>query len=572
MEEGKRKESLGRNVLAHARRLTQDIVGSAKAAVFFKVSGDARTIEQFGKSIDHAVEELAAVQELMKENPRYKKLGDATRAKWELPLAELSEIRRLLSTGQTDKGIERLEVMGPLLAQLNEEGDRMLKPFMDLTKSGEREQKNARQALVLILLGLLGGSVFLAFLLVGYFSKKIVKRLSVLMDNTEKLEKGSELNQALGGGDEIAELDRVFHKMAESIKYSTDQLKLSEAQTRSVIESMPIGVLTVDKNKHIQSANPTAQKMFDCQSSSLEELELSKLFAAELKNLEDFSQPNKELPMRKLSGDTFPAELSVSPLKGPKFEGLLINVVDITARKRAEQVKQEFMAMVSHDLRSPLASIKLTFELFAMGAFGELSEAASKKVRVDESNCRRLISLINDLLDIEKLDSGQFDIVLENTDYSTVVENSYAAVENLANQAKVKLEKQVNDLEFVADPDRIVQVLINLLSNAIKFSPADSTVKVEAKLEDDDKWVVFRVIDQGRGIPESAIKTIFDKFKQVSADDGRKKGGTGLGLAICKGLIEAHSGEIGVESKAGEGSCFWFKLPSSLSPSFNKRA
>lgn len=560
VEEGKRKEAFGRSVLAYSRRITQSLINSAKSAVVFQVSGEKVVLERLEASINKASEEFEALQSLLKKYPKYSKLGQSIGKKWELPLAELREVKRLLSIGQTEAGIERLEHVAPVVDQLNREGDKIFAPFMRLSEKGEKEQEQARQSLIVILFALLGASVVLALSLVKYFSKNLLSRLAVLLDNTVRLERAEPLQQTLSGKDEIAELDRVFHKMAKSITEAADQLRLSEAQTRTVIESMPIGVLTADKSFALQSANKTATELLGCQNDLAETPVSFARFLKERNKIPDPGAAPKELAALKMSGEEFPAEVAVTDLHGPKFDGYLINLVDISERKRIEQMKQDFLAMVSHDLRSPLASIKMTFELLAMGAFGELSEKAKKKVTIDEANCRRLISMINDLLDAQKLESGRFDIVLESTDYWTIADRSVSAVENLAQTAEVKLLVQDDkNLHFTADGDRIVQVLINLLTNAIKFSPAKGTVRLSAANEDD--WIVFRVKDEGRGVPEHLRQVIFEKFRQVQADDGRKKGGTGLGLAICKGIIESHGGEIAVESEEGKGSTFWFKLP-----------
>lgn len=561
IEEGKYKESLGRNVLAHVRRLTQTIVSAAKSALILQVQKDTAMVDSFDRSVQRAQEELDALQDLLQGNPKYGSMIKAVRSKWELPFAELKEIKRLLATGDSDAGIERLEQLGPVLEQMNQEGDKIVAPFMRLTEAGERDQARARQGLIAILFCLLGGSVLLAFALVRFFSSNTVRRLQVLMENTDRLEKGQDLHAAVSGKDEIAELDRVFHHMAKSINEASDQLRLSEAQTRVVIESMPIGVLTLDREKRIQSANPTAEKMFVSETLANGDT-FDTLFLAAKEDPLQKKNKSQEITARKSTGEEFPAEISLTDLHGPKFEGLLLNIIDISERKRLEKLKQDFLAMVSHDLRSPLTAMKLSYDLMEMGSFGELPPRMLKKVKADNQNCGRLISMINDLLDVEKMEAGCFDVVLEATNYHAVVDKTMAAVENLAEKAGLVMETQDENITFIADPDRIIQTLINLVSNAIKFSPAGSKVSITASRESD--WIIFRVSDQGRGIPEEKRLAIFDKFRQVEANDARKKGGTGLGLAICKGIVESHGGVIGVDSEEGKGSTFWFKLPDQL--------
>ena len=227
--------------------------------------------------------------------------------------------------------------------------------------------------------------------------------------------------------------------------------------------------------------------------------------------------------------------------------------------KELEETKQQFLAMVSHDLRSPLTSLGLFLEMVSDGTYGQLSESGMKRTAVAERSVTRLIALINDLLDFEKLQSGQFNLEKKSFALAPVVARSLDAVSSLADQSKVKLQSDPIDFEAYADDDRVIQILVNLISNAVKFSPEGGTVTVSATRS--DSGVELRVADQGRGIPADFQSTIFEKFKQVKKTDATEKGGTGLGLAICKAIVEAHGGKIGVESEEGKGATFWFSLP-----------
>lgn len=231
------------------------------------------------------------------------------------------------------------------------------------------------------------------------------------------------------------------------------------------------------------------------------------------------------------------------------------------ALKEAARRKQELVAMVSHDLRTPLTSVQASLTLLGAGALGGLSEKAQKEVNVAENNTTRLINLINDLLDIEKMEAGKLKMSPQMTPLMPILERSYEGVDAFAGQHDITVEMPNTSLTVYADGDRIVQVLVNLLSNAIKFSPPDTFVSVT--VEQQDNWVEVRITDRGRGIPPAHITSIFQRFQQVEAADGKRARGTGLGLAICKAIIEGHGGTIGVESQEGHGSQFWLKLPAS---------
>lgn len=225
----------------------------------------------------------------------------------------------------------------------------------------------------------------------------------------------------------------------------------------------------------------------------------------------------------------------------------------------AAQAKKEMVAMVSHDLRTPLTSVQGSLTLLSAGVYGGLSDRAMKEVTIAENNTSRLINLINDLLDVERMEAGRLEMTIRQTFVSQILEQTSASLESFAKQNNIELDLPETGLSLNADGERLVQVLINLVSNAIKFSPPNSTVTVTVeKLSD---CVEFRVIDQGRGIPPEFIDSVFERFQQVKKSDAGRKG-TGLGLAICKAIIDGHGGTIGVTSRVGKGSTFWFRIPS----------
>jgi signal transduction histidine kinase len=169
------------------------------------------------------------------------------------------------------------------------------------------------------------------------------------------------------------------------------------------------------------------------------------------------------------------------------------------------------------------------------------------------------MKLVNELLLIEKLESGVMAVEQTVTDFSTVLGSALEAVRELAESRQVKVLNQTSNAEIYVDPDRLTQVLINLLSNAIKYSEPGQSVSIQET--NTEEWFEIRVSDEGRGIPATAKEKIFQRFQQVELGDSKRKGGTGLGLAICKAIIEQHNGSIGVDSELGRGSTFWFRIP-----------
>lgn len=229
------------------------------------------------------------------------------------------------------------------------------------------------------------------------------------------------------------------------------------------------------------------------------------------------------------------------------------------ALAEANRVKQEFVAMISHDLRSPLTAVQCTLELIADGAYGELKETGYKRVKTAERETDRLIVLINNLLDIEKLEANQMVLELVPTELAPLVESATESMKPLCEAKDVTIKTDLGNAQVMADENRLMQVLVNLLSNAIKFSNQDSSVEVSIKHLKTEAEV--RVKDYGRGIPASQKELIFERWKQTSKEDGHAGKGSGLGLAISKSIVEAHGGTIGFHSTAGEGTTFWLRLP-----------
>jgi PAS domain S-box-containing protein len=234
---------------------------------------------------------------------------------------------------------------------------------------------------------------------------------------------------------------------------------------------------------------------------------------------------------------------------------------DITELKKLEKLKQEFMAMLTHDMRSPLSNILSNTKLLLCGALGELGEEPMKRLKSVERTGNRLLILVNELLDIDRLEGGNLELDLKEVPVSHIVESAKESVEALADGKTMRIEVESIDCNIVADETRLINVVINLLGNAIKFSPTGSVIRIEVTSDIEHGTLEFRVTDQGRGIAKKDLNKIFDRFRQVEIEDATLKGGSGLGLAICKAVVESHNGIIGVESEYGIGSTFWFRVP-----------
>jgi PAS domain S-box-containing protein len=256
-----------------------------------------------------------------------------------------------------------------------------------------------------------------------------------------------------------------------------------------------------------------------------------------------------------------------------QFTGHYCFMKDISDRREIERLKDEFISIVSHELRTPLTSVSGALDLLASGILRSEPEEAQRMLTIAANNTDRLVRMINDILDIERIESGKVTMTKQTCDAAQLMVQAVEELKELADRAGVTLSVTPCHTRFWVDPDRILQVLTNLISNAIKFSPAGATVWVTAELQESateaagtDRvqsatQICFQIRDQGRGIPADKLESIFGRFQQVDASDSRQRGGTGLGLAICRTIVQQHGGQIWAESQLGRGSSFFFTLP-----------
>ncbi|MGE5655046.1 MAG: PAS domain S-box protein [Actinomycetota bacterium] len=232
---------------------------------------------------------------------------------------------------------------------------------------------------------------------------------------------------------------------------------------------------------------------------------------------------------------------------------------DITEQQKLEQIKNEFIGIVSHELRTPLTAIQMSLGLLKTGIYDKKPEKARRMIEIALIDTNRLVNLVNDILDLERLESGRAFLEKTVCKAQDLMQQAIDGIQAIATQQQITIALTPTDAEVWATTDAIIQTLTNLLSNALKFSPPHSQIHLSATHQ--TGYVLFQVSDRGRGIPADKLEAIFGRFQQVDASDSREKGGTGLGLAICRSIIERHGGKIWADSVVGAGSTFFFTLP-----------
>jgi PAS domain S-box-containing protein len=349
---------------------------------------------------------------------------------------------------------------------------------------------------------------------------------------------------------------------------------LAEEKFRLAVEACPIGMVMTDATGRIVLANTEAERLFGYECGELIDKPMEILVPEHLHerylehrvSIARHQTPRRfgassNLLGRRRDGTEFPIEVRLNPISGSGGPLVLGVIVDISERIRNDRLKDEFVSTVSHELRTPLTSIAGSLGLLIGGAAGKLPEAAMRLIGIAQTNSQRLVRLINDILDIEKIESGQVVFNFKRLEARTLVEQVIEANRGYADGfgVRMQLKSGSDTAEVYADPDRLVQVITNLLSNAIKFSTRQGEVLIAIEKRSD--VVRISVRDHGPGIPLEFRPRIFDKFAQADASDARQKSGTGLGLSIVKQIVERLGGEVGFEDAVGGGTAFNVDLP-----------
>lgn len=367
---------------------------------------------------------------------------------------------------------------------------------------------------------------------------------------------------------------KLVQEISDRLKTRADLERVSH-QNELILNSAGEGIYGLDLDGIITFVNPAAAFILGYGVDELQNQPMHKM--VKHSTAEGTVYDWQENPIRQtiLTGEVYyvtneifwrkdksiPVEYICTPIREKEqIVGAVVIFKDITERQIIDRMKDEFVSVVSHELRTPLTSIRSSIGLLSSGRVDLESSKSKRLLEIALSNSNRLVRLINDILDLERIKSGKVTMFKKNHDATEVMIDAVEMLQSIADKAQIQLTVRPRSIQIYVDRDRIIQTLTNLISNAIKFSPPNTVVTLSAELQA-NKTVMFQVQDSGRGIPPEHLETIFDRFQQVDASDSRDRGGTGLGLAICRSIVQQHGGEIRAESILGKGSTFCFTLP-----------
>jgi len=576
LEVEREREAHARDVTTHLNKTLRYLLDGGSDSVLARLTGNAAFNERFRKVNDLLHEEGLILRGLIGKDPN--------------ELAAMSTIDTLLNdcnacvevlykqsvNGESPSAVPAFFKMHALTNKIFATADGLIEREQAIEQAEAAALGQARHNVKYYLLSGVALNIIMAIVLALYFNAGTARRLKHLMTNVVKFGSRQELDSPQPGEDEIAQLDQVFYDMATA-------LAIAQRKENAIIENAVDVICSVESDGRITAINPAVSKVWGYAQEEVVGSRVSfitmkgdveETLAALNKAVSEAAAVTFENRIRRKDGSF--ADMLWSASWSPEERSLFCIAHDITERKEIERLKQDFVDMISHDLRTPLTSVQGFLELLQAGTYNELSEPGKESLVFAETSITRLIQLVNDLLDLEKMEAGRLELRRSEISLPVLVEDAVNSMQSFAKQQEVVMQffapRQCPTV--LADQARLSQVVVNLLSNAIKFSPKAGTVTV--RVFDSGAFIEVDVEDEGHGVPQDMHETIFEKFTQIQDGGGELKGGSGLGLAICKAIVEQHGGQIGVrgltpfsaeesnrEGFANQpgGSCFWFQVP-----------
>ena len=419
-------------------------------------------------------------------------------------------------------------------------------------------------------------SVIIGVIFSLFLSRLISRPVTELKKAALQIAEGNyEVQVPAGGSAELALLAEQFNQMAEKLrKYhemNIGKIIAEKLKSEAVIQSVDDGIMVVDEHLVINNINPRAALIFGVHKDSL----LGKHFFEAVRDERLFhllkqAVESGEAPHLKEGEDIFTItseggaqhyQFSIMPMRSPAqaIQGVVLLLRDITRLRELDRLKSEFVLTASHELRTPLTSVSMAVDLLQESAAAKLTDKERELLAACHEDVQRLRALVNDLLDLSKIEAGKLELAFERVQPAFLFDQALAVVrpQTEAKNLELKLAAPTDLPAVKADPNKIVWVIVNLLANAVRHTPEGGHILVKG--ERVGGQVHISVTDDGEGVPYDIQSRIFDKFVQVKRDGAA--GGSGLGLAICKEVVRAHRGTIWLESEPGHGSTFTFTIP-----------
>ncbi len=470
--------------------------------------------------------------------------------------------------------------MLPIFEQIRDRSDQLRNINQAaMEAASENAQEVSSQAVwSMAIAGTTAGIVGLSFSL--WLTRRIVQPLSAMTMATEKIAQGEyDIALQVKSQDELGILAREITKMSQKLQtfrdLNVDKVIVAKQRSEAIVQSIADGIIVVDRELKIIAINSLAANIAQVKSMLATNNHFLDVFSDRtlyqyLKYTAETGKPPEledDILTIERNKHTQYYKFAITPVVTATEAtiGAILLLQDVTTLKELDNLKSEFVATASHELRTPLTGMAMSLNLLAETTENKLSESEIELLDGAVEDVERLRGLVNDLLDLSKIESGKIDLDFANVSVNLLLDKAIAALKIQAEQNQVNLVKQSlsSDIKTRVDANKIIWVLTNLIANALRYSDAGAEITIGS--ESRNNWLEIFVADRGVGIPLEYQGKIFDKFVQVQTE--KDVGGSGLGLAICKEMVQAHGGRIWVKSTVGEGSVFTFTVPKSQAES-----
>lgn len=448
-----------------------------------------------------------------------------------------------------------------------------------MSLAAEQASITSRNAIISVAIAGLAASL-IGLLISWVLSRNLVRPVRAMSGAAEQIAEGNyDVQLEVSTTDELGQLAREINVMSQRLQafkaLNLNKIVAEKQRSEAIIDSLTDGVVVVDDRLYVVAINPTAASILGTKSGlavgrhCLEIIDDKDLYAriqtalssgAEEMNLEaglEDTQAPFELTVERSTTEHYQCSTTPVTTEDRQRLGVVLLLQNVTNLKQLDQLKSEFVMTASHELRTPLTGMSMSINLLMETAQRKLSEDEQALLAAAQDDVQRLRNLVNDLLDLSKIESGKIDLDIATVEPKRIVEKAIEILKVQSDEKQIEIRRQIPEALFKvrADPNKVIWVLTNLIANALRYA----SNKIEVLARPHGGWISISVDDDGPGIDPVYQSKIFDKFVQVKTD--RDVGGTGLGLAICKEIIKAHGGAIWVESTPGEGSRFSFTLP-----------
>jgi len=562
LEADRASEGKALDALLHVNMTLNDMVSAAASLMMFSVWQEPGYLLEFNDKYTNLKRNSKELKQLIATGES-KEIADLASIVDDA-IDTFESVDEMAQDSFEKDNVATIEKLKTFLRRMETAGHGAVEQQLAKRKGYQEHEAASRQLLINIVRVGMVTNICVFFFLIIVFVGTFARRFQVLMADTQKVASGRLLERHLDGKDEIASLDQLIYKLS----YELDSARKME---RAMIDNTAEIICSLDENYKLQEVNKAVTKRLGYDAAELIGTNIQTLI-----HPEDRDETYKELAYCRNTVEEISIETRLKRKDGgfvhtewntkwsPENRSMFCVMHDITERKEAEKLKQEVLAMVSHDLRAPLTSLGVTLDMMLEGAVGTLDARGDRLVNRAKYSVTSLITMINDLIDVERFEAGGIKLNYEDVLANDVASPALELIMPEAERKKIVLEKDIEEFTLKVDKERLSRVVMNLVNNAIKFTPEGKRITLTVKLmqsRSGRSYAEFQVIDEGAGIAEDKLDLVFEKFKQAGTGSAGERVGSGLGLAICKAIVEAHHGNIGVNSQLGQGSTFWFKIP-----------